>query len=190
MYRDIYTTHQIAKLCKVDVSTVTNWINKGKLKAYKTPGKHRRIKKEDLIKFLNDYNMPVFTEMNNESKSILIVDDERKIVDIMKRALKKNSGNVEIESAYDGFEAGRKIMKMLLDLIILDIQLPGIDGHEVLKNIKENKRLEGIKILAISGKNIEENRERVLNMGADDFLAKPFEMDEMLLKVSKLLKVA
>ncbi len=187
MIKNLFTTHEIAKFCSVDVSTIKNWINEGKLRAYKTPGGHRRINRKDLMQFLQDYGMPVPPQIKEEKIKVLIVDDNKDIVDIISRVLKKQKWGLKIEIAYDGYEAGVKVTSFHPDLMFLDIDLPGVDGYKILHNIKTNKSLAGIRIIAITGKNISETKERILSGGADIFLAKPLELDKLVSMVAKLL---
>ena len=189
MLKDVYTTYQISRFCRVDIATVTNWIDEGKLKAYKTPGGHRRIQKKDFLQFLQRYTMPVPAEIKTDRLRVLVVDDEKYVVEIIVRALKKSGYNFEIESAFDGFEAGIKAANLLPDMVILDINLPGVDGYKVLKDIRSNEELKDIKVLAISGKSIPETREKILKYGADDFIAKPFNIKVIISAVAELLEL-
>jgi len=85
MSKSVYTTHDVAKYCHVTMTTVVNWIEEGSLKAYKTKGGHRRIKKNDLLEFLRDNNMPI-----SLNQSILVVDDDASIRSGLKKLLEKN----------------------------------------------------------------------------------------------------
>ena len=190
MIEEIFTTHEVSKICKVDISTVANWINESKLPAYKTPGGHRRVKAEDLVKFMNKYKMPVPLQLTENKKRILIVDDEKYVVNLIKRYLKKIKSEFDIEIAYDGFEAGTKAISFLPDLIILDIFLPGIDGCKVLEKIKSNEKLKKTKVIAISGKNLAETRKKALSCGADVFMAKPIDFKKLVSTVERFLELA
>jgi excisionase family DNA binding protein len=189
MVRDIFTTYQIARFCKVDIATVTNWIDGGKLSAYKTPGGHRRINKNELLVFLKKYTMPIPGEILGTHPKVLIVDDEKIIVDVITRALNRSPWEFEIWAAYDGFEAGLAVTSFHPDLVILDIKLPGIDGYKVLKSIKSNPDLADIKVLAVSGKDIYENQNKIIRSGADHFLSKPLDIPELYAVVARLLKL-
>ena len=79
----------------------------------------------------------------------MIVDDNRAVIDLITRALKKLKKKCEVDSAFDGFEAGRKLVTFEPDLVILDLMLPGIDGFKVCKNIRMDKKTRHIKVLAI-----------------------------------------
>ncbi|MDD5687868.1 MAG: response regulator [Elusimicrobia bacterium] len=184
----IFTTYQISKMLNVDITTVIDWVNKGMLKAYKTPGGHRRVQIDDLVDFLKKYKMPVpdvITRVKPEAilKKVLIVDDEKGILDFISRAIKKFFKNVEIETAADGFAAGRKISEFKPDLLILDIRLPGIDGFKVLEQLKKEK----MKIVVITAYHSEETKEKVFKAGADAYLIKPFDIEELIRKIGEIL---
>ena len=83
MRRNILTTYDISKYCEVSFMTVIDWVNQGKLPAYKTPGGHRRIKKDDLVTFLKKHEMPIHPDLKHKVKKILVVDDEPNIVNVI-----------------------------------------------------------------------------------------------------------
>lgn len=117
----------------------------------------------------------------------MIVDDERAVVDLIVRAIKKLKKKCVVDTAFDGFEAGRRLITFEPDLVILDLMLPGIDGFKVCKNIRMDKKTKHIKVLAITGFDTPENRKKILSSGANDYLAKPFEVSDLLEHVEKLL---
>ena len=182
------TTGQIAQFCHVTHRAVLKWVASGKLKAYRTPGNHSRVSIEDFVSFLNQYNMPVPAElqMTVVYKKLLIVDDDRGIVSSIQRILTLENKYM-IEVAYDGFEAGRKFVIFKPHFIILDIRMPGVDGYQVCANIRSDPRNKNIKILAISG--VSENHEikKIMDLGADDYLSKPFSNKVLREKVSRML---
>ncbi|MBW1775275.1 MAG: response regulator [Deltaproteobacteria bacterium] len=119
------------------------------------------------------------------AKKILIVDDDPQILDLLTKMLSNN--NYQTEVASDGFEAGLKVVEFKPSLIILDLIMPGMDGFEVCRKIKEGPDTSYIKILAITGYDTKENREKIMNAGADGYLAKPVEKDVLLRHVEDLL---
>ncbi|MFH1767527.1 MAG: response regulator, partial [Candidatus Omnitrophota bacterium] len=121
------TTGEIAEFCHVTYRCVLVWIKEGKLKSYKTPGRHNRVKTADFLDFLKKHDMPAPRELKGvvEKKRIIIVDDDKNMVNSIKRALKMEN-RYEIDTAFDGFDAGRKILGFKPDLVILDIRMPGM----------------------------------------------------------------
>jgi len=119
---------------------------------------------------------------------ILVVDDEPFVHDFVKDAL-SGKNNIEIKSVYDGFLAGITINEYLPDLIILDLLLPGVDGFKVCTEIKKSPKFKNIKILAVTGYDSPEYKEKILSAGADDYLPKPIDLKIFREKVNQLLGV-
>ncbi len=182
------TTGQIAQFCHVTHRAVLKWVASGKLKAYRTPGNHSRVSIEDFMAFLNQYQMPVPDEfkMVHHPKKILIVDDDRGIVNSIRRMLTLEN-KYRIETAYDGFEAGRKFVTFQPHFIILDIRMPGLDGYQVCANIRNDIRNKKVKILAISGVSELHEVKKIMDLGADDYLSKPFSNKVLKEKVDRML---
>ena len=187
MEREPLTTGEIAQYCYMTYRTVLKWIASGKLKAYRTPGNHSRVEVKDFLDFLKQYNMPVPVELraNGIKKRILIVDDDKGMVHAIKRTL-ATGGKFEIETAYNGFDAGRKLSEFKPDLVLLDIKMPGLDGYEVCSRIRKDTNNKDVKILIISGIIDEEGAKRVMKLGANDYLAKPFDNKELKMKLQNL----
>ena len=183
----IYTTFDISKFLSVDITTVMSWIDEGKLGAYKTPGGHRRVPESELLAFLKKFNLPVPDELLR-GKRVLIVDDDLQVVRVIKRIL-QNIEKLEVEVAEDGFEAGRKFETFLPDLVVLDLFLPKLDGFKVCEAIRKSPTKREVKILAVSGDDTPQNRQKIQGCGADAFLGKPFTTEAFNQTVLPLLGV-
>ena len=92
-----------------------------------------------------------------------------------------------IEVAYNGFEAGKKFATFSPDFIILDIRMPGMDGYQVCANIRSDPKNKSIKILAISGVSENDEIKKIMDLGADDYLGKPFSNKILKERISRLL---
>jgi len=171
--KSLYTTYEVAKICYVDMTTAIKWIKDGKLEAYKTPGGHRRIKRDDILVFLKKYNMPIPEELTGaDKKRVLVIDDDKEVVEVISRFLKRK-GYVT-QSAFTGFESGRKVEKFSPGIVLLDIKLPGINGIEICKNIK--KKNENIKVVVMTGYPTKENKRKMFRARASEFLTKPIDL--------------
>lgn len=115
---------------------------------------------------------------------ILVVDDEASIRELLAFNLKKNG--YEVETAADGREALAKAPKA--DLVLLDIMLPEIDGLEVCRRLKSSPQTNGIPIIMLTAKAEEIDRVLGLEMGADDYVVKPFSMRELIARVKAVLR--
>ena len=185
MNRDMFSIPQAAKYCSIGRGTLWKYVKTGELRASLTPGGHFRVLKEDLESFMREKGMYPIANYQPTGKRILIVDDDPQIQDMLSKMLSLN--NYQTEVASDGFEAGVKTIELKPGLIILDLFMPGMDGFEVCRKIKEDQETSHIKILAITGYDTQENRDRIMEAGADGYLAKPIERVVLLQRVEELL---
>lgn len=114
-------------------------------------------------------------------KKILIVDDEPNIVMALEYTLKKNDFQVFI--ARDGEEAIAIAQDKIPDVVVLDIMMPKVDGFEVLNFIKKHKDLNKTKVIFLSAKNKENDIQKGLDQGADQYLTKPFSMKKLIQEI-------
>ena len=183
--KTIYTTHEVSRLLHVNPRSVINWIEQSLLHSYRTPGGHRRIRRDDLLSFLHKHQIPTPESLVEGNFSVLIVDDEQEIVDIIKAFFKKQGG-YEVSSASDGITALIEVGRIKPDLLILDIMIPGVDGVEVCRRIKADSN-NRTAIVAVSG--IGDNEKKVLQAGADAFMAKPIDLDKLHTEAKRLLRI-
>ena len=113
---------------------------------------------------------------------ILIVDDDNRIRDLLKEYLGEN--NYMISTSEDAKNAKIKLTHFKFDLIVLDVMMPGQDGYDLTKEIKKNVN---IPIILLTAKSEVENRIKGLELGADDYLTKPFEPKELLLRIKNII---
>ena len=114
-------------------------------------------------------------------KKILVVEDDESIHNLIKEVLKKE--HYSVVSAYSGTEALLVIEKEKIDLILLDLMLPGLNGEEIVKRVKN------IPIIVISAKMDQENKVKVLLDGANDYIVKPFDTEELIARVKVQLRI-
>jgi two-component system alkaline phosphatase synthesis response regulator PhoP len=122
--------------------------------------------------------------MTNSKANILLVEDEENLHEALKLNLEMEG--YEVSSAFNGTEALKKVANEYFDLIVLDIMLPEVDGIAVTESIRVNNN--EVPILILSAKNSSTDRVLGLKKGADDYLTKPFNLEELLLRVEKLIE--
>jgi two-component system alkaline phosphatase synthesis response regulator PhoP len=119
----------------------------------------------------------------NQKLSILLVEDEENLHDTLRLNLELEG--YEVTSAYDGIAALKAVQEEYFDLIIMDIMIPEIDGFSVTQNIRLSNN--EVPILILSARNNSEDRIKGLKKGADDYLTKPFNLEELMIRVQKLI---
>ncbi len=191
--RHFFTTSEVARYCAVTNDGVLKWIKSGKLRAFSTPGGHYRISAEDFRAFLEEYEIPIdeaFFQGDQRARTVLVVDDEPDIREIVRRLLQEIEPDLKIEEAVDGYEAGIKIGQMRPDLVIMDVMMPRVDGLSLCKSVRENPEMRGVKILAITAFPEQDNVKKMYDAGADLCLIKPLQFEHFRLEVIRLLNEA
>ena len=120
--------------------------------------------------------------MENNKTHILIVDDDNRIRDLLKEYLKEN--DYIVSTSENAENAKVKLSHLKFDLIVLDVMMPGQDGYDFTKEIKKKIN---IPIILLTAKGEVENRIKGLELGADDYLGKPFEPKELLLRIKNII---
>ena len=186
----VLTVFKASKYCNVSPKTIINWIESGYIKAYKTVGGHRRIKKTDIEDFMQRQGIPIpEEEQMEERKRILVVDDDPIIVETIVQALEEDEHDYEVISASDGFEAGLQVSHFKPHLLILDIMMPDIKGYEVCKKIKSNEATRDMIIIVLSAYLDEEKFRMMKEYGADVCFSKPLPLPQLKQEVSRLLEL-
>ncbi len=190
----IFSALEVANICGVVNQTAINWIKNGYLKAFTTPGGQYRVYSEDLVDFLSSRGMRMPEELQRileeqqSIDSIIIVDDDQELNGLIRQYLERQYPNFTIFQAFDGFEAGKILAENKPGIIILDIDLPGINGHKLCTSIKQDQSLNNPIILSISGLDDPEEAAQILRDGADAFLAKPVELDKLAEMIESLVE--
>jgi putative two-component system response regulator len=140
------------------------------------------------IIFEEQQKLHLHTSSNNIPK-ILIVDDAEENIKLVRDILTRQKSEYEIRWATNGYEALEKVKDYIPDLIMLDVVMPGINGFEVCKILREDPRTRLIPIVMITALDSQQDRLKGLEAGVDDFISKPFNVYELLARVKNLLKL-
>lgn len=175
--KSVFTTFEAAKLCHVSPLSIINWVNAGRLPAFRTPGGHRRIRRDDLARFMRENGIPLPEELRDGSgrTRVLVVDDEATIRDVIAESLTRRAAPYEVMTAADGFEAGRLVATFRPDVVLLDLRMPGLDGFQVCRTIKSDSETASTIVVAMTGYHTPETEARILECGAVRCLSKPIE---------------
>ena len=181
------TTGDIAKYCGVHFRTVIRWVERGQLKAYKLPGRgDNRVQLRDFLAFLKAHKMPIPKELQGGTCRILVVEDDVRMANAIRRTLRKAAFEVMI--APDGFKAGALLGTFTPSVMTLDLQMPGLSGFDVLSFVRRTPDFADVKILVVSAMPRKE-LDAALAAGADSILEKPFKNEVLVEKVSRLAEI-
>lgn len=124
--------------------------------------------------------------MNDNTSSVLIIDDDELLITLLEHKLGQRG--LKVRSAVDGQEGLLAAIDDRPDLVVLDVMMPTMDGFEVLRRMKETAETKDIPVIMLSAKRLEDDVVNGLNLGAADYLVKPFMPEELLLKIQRHLK--
>ncbi len=186
--KNVYSTGEAAEICKVSQQTVIRCFDSGRLQGFRVPGsRFRRIPRESLIKFMKDNDIPL-DNLDSGRHKVLVVDDDPEIVELMVDVFERD-GRFEVRTAGSGYDAGVMTQEFRPDMIILDYMLPDVNGNIVCKTIRQNPLFEHTKIIIVSGVVNQDEINEMLNLGANDFLKKPFSIDELVGRMATMLGI-
>ena len=173
------TSHEIARLLGVSASAVLSWIDKGWLVAHRTPGGHRRVEKAVLIEFLRKKQMPV-PEGLVGVRRLLVIDDESTTLRTTERQLKLHAPELSITTAEGAIDGLLKIGTFRPDAVLLDAYMPGMNGIEVCRRIRETPETSHIVIVAITAHPSVHLASALVEAGAVACLGKPLDTKALL----------
>jgi excisionase family DNA binding protein len=173
--RKVFTTGQVAKICKVAPRTVSKWFDSGRLRGYRIPGSQdRRIPREQLIRFLKEHGMPL-GELEEEAwHKILVIGAEKLLIDRVKELLPEND-DFRYQIATSGFEAGILAESFHPDSIIIDLAMGRSEAIQIAQNLRRNLQYTETLIVALALED-EANPEALANFGFNEVFKKPFDV--------------
>lgn len=184
--KSVFTTGEVARICKVSQQTVIRCFDSGRLSGFRVPGsRFRRIPREALIQFMKDNSISL-DALDTGKKRVLVVDDDPAIVEMLVELLERD-GRFEVQTATTGFEAGLRTKEFHPDVIVLDYMLPDINGNRVIRSIREDVAMRDVRIIIVSGVVSREEVQSLLDCGADDFLQKPFSIEQLVRRITELV---
>lgn len=154
--------------------TVRSWVTKGWLKSVNTPGGHRRFLQADLDSFIRErrgIKPPI---------KLLVVDDDVFFREFLVGAIKASDPSIEIQEAEDGFRAGMMMSEFMPDIVLLDYDMPGLNGAEVCRQIRANPLHAKSRVIGMTGHTSTVTDERLLAAGVDLILHKPFAVKDLM----------
>jgi excisionase family DNA binding protein len=181
----LLSTGAVARLCGVTRDGVAHWIRSGRLQAFRTPGGHFRVRAEDLRAFLRSSRSGERAGRPEDAPCVLVVDDEAGVRALVSDVL-SDAGFRVMEAPAAG-AALDLAASHRPDLVIADVNLPGMPGTELTRALRRRPEMAGVPIIAVTGLFEDGMTARVYDAGADLLLAKPFRPDQLLGEVRRLL---
>ena len=192
----LLTTHQVAQLLGAEPSSVIRWFDKGILTGWRTPGGHRRIRQSSVAAYLRGKGMDVPAELGGKSgaaagsamaplvedglRRLMWIDDDASFLLSVGRALRSYDDRVKSLLLDDPVEALVELVRFRPHLIVLDVQMPGLDGLRVCRSLKARPDCSDVGIILVTGFADEELRREAAEAGANAVLSKPITIEQLL----------
>ncbi len=187
--KSVFTTGEVAQVCKVSQQTVIRCFDSGRLKGFRVPGsRFRRIPRDALITFMKTNEIPL-DQLESGKRRVLVVDDDEAIIEMFSELLQRD-GRFEIRTATSGYQAGIMTEQFRPDILLLDFKLPDINGTNVCRTIRANPKFGHVKIIIISGVADPDEVQELMAAGADEFIRKPFDINDVISRVAELVNAA
>jgi two-component system response regulator RpaA len=173
--RKVFTTGQVAKICRVAPRTVSKWFDSGRLRGYRIPtSQDRRIPREHLIKFLKEHGMPLGELENEGLHKVLIIGPEQLFVDRL-RGLLPEADDFKCALAHSGFEAGTMAASFHPDTIVIDLAMGRSEALQIASNLRRNPQYAQTLILALASED-QAAPEALVGLGFSEAFQKPFDV--------------
>jgi len=164
---ELFTASDAARFCQVDLKTIHNWADKGEIRHFRTPGRHLRFRRLDVLDFLRKYGYPIPEVLRLGKPKVVAVDQDANILAALRRVLSRRFDLTTFENPFDALVAVGSIQP---DAIVLDIEIPGINGLHLLERLKAIETTAHIRTIVYTTN--DEKRKLALEAGAYDFIIK------------------
>ncbi len=164
---ELFTASDLARFCQVDLKTIHNWADRGKIRHFRTQGRHLRFRRTDIVEFLHHFGYPIPEDIRAGKPRVFAVDDDANALVALRRVLTRR---FQLTTFQDPFEALIALGTLQPDALVLDIRMPGIDGVRFLDRLAATDATAHIRTVVYSSH--EDMREQAAAAGAKAFVMK------------------
>ena len=184
--KKVFTTGQVAKICKVAPRTVSKWFDSGRLRGYRIPGSQdRRIPREQLVRFLKEHGMPL-AELEDETQNkLLLVGLDGTLAATLRERLPETDG-FKFEIAASGFEAGIQAESLHPDCIVIDLKLGRAEALQICQNLRKKPEYQKTILIALVGAE-DMAGDGLTQQGFNEVFRKPFDVALLAERIRRMV---
>jgi excisionase family DNA binding protein len=164
---ELFTASDVARFCQVDLKTIHNWADKGEIRHFRTPGRHLRFRRLDVLDFLRKYGYPIPEVLRLGKPKVVIIDEDPASLAALRKALAKK---FDLTTFQDPLDALVAVGALQPDALVLDVKMPGLDGVRALERLRSIDATAHIRCIVFSEH--EEVKKSATEAGAYDFIKK------------------
>lgn len=166
--KELYTASEVAHFCQVDLKTIHNWADRGEIQHFRTPGRHLRFRRADVLEFLRKYGYPVPGELAGGKPRVLVVDEDTQTLAALERAL---ASRFEVQTVSEPVDALIAIGSQTPDVLVIDAATTKLDALAAIKRLRAHPSTALLRIVVHSARG--DLRQLSLDAGASLFVSKP-----------------
>jgi excisionase family DNA binding protein len=164
---ELFTASDVARFCQVDLKTIHNWADKGEIRHFRTPGRHLRFRRLDVLDFLRKYGYPIPEVLRMGKPKVVAIDADPAVLAALRKTLSKK---FELTTFQDPFDALVAVGSLQPDALILDVEMPGLDGIRCLERLRSIEATAHIRCIVFSAH--DDAKKAATDAGAYDFIKK------------------
>ena len=166
--KELFTASEVAKFCQVDLKTIHNWADRGEVRHFRTPGRHLRFRRADVLDFLRKYGYPVPEILKQGRPRIHVIDEDPVALEALERSL---SSRFEVRTFSEPVDALIAVGSDTPDVVVLDVGGSRMDGLAAIARLRSVEGTQHVRIVVYSAR--ADRRQAALEAGAAAFIAKP-----------------
>ncbi len=166
--KELFTASEVARFCQVDLKTIHNWADRGEIRHFRTPGRHLRFRRVDVVDFLRKFGYPVPEVLRQGKPAVQIVDEDPVQLDALKKLLGQR---FDVTGFVDPVDALIAIGGDPPDVVVLDVGGTKLDGLSCIARLKAAETTRHVRVVVYSAR--EDKRARALEAGASAFVTRP-----------------
>lgn len=164
---ELFTASDVARFCQVDLKTIHNWADKGEIRHFRTPGRHLRFRRLEVLDFLRKFGYPIPDVLRMGKPKVVAVDADPTVLATLRKTLAKR---FDLTTFQDPFDALVAVGNLQPDALVLDVKMPGLDGVKCLERLRSIEATSHIRCIVYSTH--EEMKKNATDAGAYDFIKK------------------
>jgi excisionase family DNA binding protein len=166
--KELFTASEVAKFCQVDLKTIHNWADRGEVRHFRTPGRHLRFRRADVLDFLRKYGYPVPEVLKQGRPRIHVIDEDPAALEALERSL---SSRFEVRTFSEPVDALIAVGSDTPDVVVLDVGGERMDGVAAISRLRSVEGTQHVRIVVYSSR--ADRRQAAIDAGAAAFVAKP-----------------
>jgi excisionase family DNA binding protein len=166
--KELFTASEVARFCQVDLKTIHNWADRGEIRHFRTPGRHLRFRRVDVLDFLRKYGYPIPEVLRQGRPTVLVIDEDAQQLESLKKSL---AVRFDVTGFVDPVDALIAVGSETPDVVVLDVGGTKIDGLSCIARLKASDTTRHVRLVVYSGR--EDKKARALEAGASAFVPRP-----------------